>query len=73
MFSRSRLGRYSDRLAGIGVTNGYSLILVAVIPDDAFGKNIEWSAEKYVVGGGSDNVNLQVESKISDLERYIAR
>ena len=73
MFSRSWLGRYSDRLAGIGVTNGYSLILIAVVPDNAFGKNVKWSTEKYVVGGGSDNVNLQVESKISDLEQYIAR
>ena len=73
MFSRSRLGRYSDRLARIGVTNGYSLILVAVVPDDAFGKNVEWSTKKYVVGGGSDNVNLQVESQISDFEWHVAR
>ena len=73
MFSRSRLGRYSDRLAGVGVTNCYSLILVAVVPDDAFGKNVEWLTEKYVVGGGSDNMDLQVKCKISDFEWYIAR
>lgn len=49
------------------------LILVAVVADDRFCQNVEGAAEKNIISGRANDVNLHVYCKIADEEGYIAR
>jgi len=47
-------------MSGVGVTNGNSLIFIGKVLDNALCKDVERSAKQYVVGGFTNNMDLEI-------------
>ena len=57
----------------VWIEYGNGLILVCIVPNNALSQYIEWSAQKDVIGGATDDMDLDIESHVADLDWNIAR
>ena len=62
-----------DSAAGVWVVYSNGLIFVGKVLDNTFGENVKWSSKKDIVGGGVDNMNLEIKCNRANLEGNVAR
>ena len=52
--------------ACVGVEDGDGLVLICKVPDHRLGQDVEGVPQEYVISGGVQNMNLQIEGDSSN-------